>query len=118
MAPLYESPPARLPLTGTGVGTASYAGPAKVVRDASEALRRLEPGDVLVTGTTTPAFNTVLPMVGAFVVEHGGQFSHSAIMANELGKPAVVGVHAACELIRDGQEIEVDPVAGVIKVRV
>ncbi|MGH9012958.1 MAG: PEP-utilizing enzyme, partial [Acidimicrobiia bacterium] len=104
------------PLAGTGVGHAAYRGRARVARHPEEAIERLEPGDVLVTPTTTPAFNAVLAIAGALVVEEGGLVSHAAITARELGLPAVVGVPGALAAISDGDEVEVDPVAGRVSV--
>jgi rifampicin phosphotransferase len=108
--------PGSQPLAGTGVGHAAYRGRARVAHHPEEAIERLEPGDVLVTPTTTPAFNAVLAIAGALVVEEGGLVSHAAITARELGLPAVVGVPGALAAISDGDEVEVDPVAGRVRV--
>jgi rifampicin phosphotransferase len=110
------SAPAEVPLTGTGVGDAPYRGRARVARNAEDAIMRMEPGDVLVTPTTNPAFNTVLSFAGGLVVEEGGLVSHAAVMARELSLPAVVGVARAVEAIDDGAEVEVDPAAGRVRV--
>jgi phosphohistidine swiveling domain-containing protein len=77
---------------------------------------RMEPGDVLVTPTTTPAFNAVLAIAGGLVVEEGGLVSHAAVMARELGIPAVVGVAGAVDAIGDGATVEVDPCSGRVRV--
>lgn len=103
-------------LAGTGVGDAPYRGCARVARHAEEAIMRMEPGDVLVTPTTTPAFNAVLAIAGGLVVEEGGLVSHAAVMARELGIPAVVGVPGAVDTIVDGATVEVDPAAGCVRV--
>jgi pyruvate,water dikinase len=103
-------------LAGTGVGVASYRGTARVVADADEALDRAEPGDVIVTRLTVPTFNSVLAIAGAVVTEHGGLLCHTAVIARELGIPAVVGVAGALTSIPDGAEIEVDPVRGLVSV--
>ncbi len=100
----------------TGVGTVSYRGTARIVTDAGDALARLEPGDVLIAPLTTPAFNAVLPIVGALVVEEGGALCHAAIVARELGVPAVVGLANATTTIPDGAKVEVDPVAPTVTV--
>ncbi|MGI9646740.1 MAG: PEP-utilizing enzyme, partial [Ilumatobacteraceae bacterium] len=103
-------------LTGTGIGDQAYRGTARVVADADEALDRAEPGDVIVTRLTVPTFNSVLAMAGAVVTEHGGLLCHTAVIARELGIPAVVGVADALTAIPDGAEVEVDPVAGAVSV--
>ncbi|MEM9042691.1 MAG: PEP-utilizing enzyme [Actinomycetota bacterium] len=112
---LLEATPDVAALSGTGIGTESYRGRARVVADADEALLRIEPGDVIVTRLTVPTFNSVLAVAGAVVTEHGGLLCHTAVIARELGIPAVVGASGALDL-PDGAEVEVDPVAGVVTV--
>jgi pyruvate,water dikinase len=101
-------------LHGVGIGDRPYRGRACVVRDAADALERLQAGDVLVAAFTGPSFNSVVPLLGALVVEEGGVLCHAAIVAREFGVPAVIGARAATTLIRDGEEIHVDPVTGVV----
>jgi phosphohistidine swiveling domain-containing protein len=102
------------PLTGTGIGTASYTGRACVADSADDAFARLAPGDVLVVRATSPAFNVVLSIAGAVVTVDGGAMSHAAVLSRELGLPAVIGAPGALD-ITDGSMIEVDPVAGVVR---
>jgi phosphohistidine swiveling domain-containing protein len=101
-------------MTGSGVGTSVYRGRVCRVASADEALDRLEPGDVLVVRATTPAFNTVLSIAGAVVTADGGPLSHAAVLARELGIPAVVGARGVIDL-PDGAEVEVDPIAGTVR---
>lgn len=103
-------------LSGTGVGHESCRGVARVVANADEAFERMEPGDIIVTRLTVPTFNSVLAMAGGVVTEGGGLLSHTAVIARELGIPAIVGVPGALSEIPDGAEIEVDPVAGTVTV--
>jgi len=103
-------------LQGSGIGTASYRGTARVASSPEEALDRLKPGDVLVVACTTPAYNLVLSLAGAVVTAAGGPMSHAAVIARELGIPAVVGARTALVDIQDGAQIEVDPVAGLVRV--
>ena len=70
---------------------------------------------MLVVPFTTPAYNAVLAVCGAVVTEEGGVLAHAAVLARELGLPAVVGAAGALGLIRDGAEVEVDPVAGTVR---
>ncbi len=102
-------------LTGVGIGTAPHTGRARTAASADEAIEKLEPGDVLVVRATSPAFNTVLAIAGAVVTANGGAMSHAAVLARELGIPAVVGAGAALD-IADGSLVEVDPVAGRVTV--
>jgi phosphohistidine swiveling domain-containing protein len=103
-------------LRGVGVGAVSYRGTARLADSPEAALAVLEPGDVLVVPTTTPAFNLVLTMAGAVVTAEGGALSHAAVLARELGIPAVVGAPRALADIPDGATVEVDPVAGEVRV--
>lgn len=101
-------------LEGTGVGTQSASGIARVVTDAEDAIDRIEEGDILVATVTSPAFNAVLPLAAALVVEHGGLMSHAALVARELGIPAIVGVPNATRNVHDGERIQVDAATGRI----
>jgi pyruvate,water dikinase len=107
----------RRALAGSGIGNDVYVGRAVVAPTPEEAFLRLEPGDVLVATCTTPAYNCVLPIVGAIVTEEGGGLSHAAIVARELGIAAVVGALDATTTIHDGDLVEVDPVAGTVTVK-
>ncbi len=102
-------------LVGVGIGTAAYTGRARCAATADDAIEKLEPGDVLVVRATSPAFNAVLAIAGAVVTANGGAMSHAAVLARELGIPAVVGAGAALDIV-DGSTVEVDPVAGRIRV--
>jgi pyruvate,water dikinase len=103
-------------LVGTGIGSAPITGVARVAENAEEAFDRLVPGEILVTRTTSPAYNMVLTLVGGLVTAEGGPMSHAAVLSRELGIPAVVGAPDAMRLIADGDLVEVDPVAGRVQV--
>ena len=103
-------------LQGTGIGTESYIGRARIANDVDDAIERLEPGDVLIAPFTGPAYNSLFPMLGALVVEYGGAMCHAAIVAREFGLPAIIGAGGATTKIADGAQVEVDPVAGVVRV--
>jgi pyruvate,water dikinase len=110
--------PAAARMQGAGVGTEPYRGTARVASSPEQALDAMNPGDVLVVRFTTPAYNTVLMIAGAVVTTEGALLSHTAVMARELSIPAVIGAEGALEEIPDGAEVEVDPVAGTVKVLV
>ena len=116
MGELDGPPVDRLPLSGTGIGTEPFVGVARVAENADEAFDRLEPGEILVTRTTSPAYNMVLTLVGGLVTAEGGPMSHAAVLSRELGIPAVVGAPDAMSSIADGDRIEVDPRAGRVRV--
>ncbi len=101
---------------GAGIGNVSFTGIARVAASPEEALDRLAPGEVLVVACTTPAYNLVLSFAGAVVTSAGGPMSHAAVIARELGIPAVIGARRALSDIPNGALVEVDPVAGVVRV--
>ena len=76
----------------------------------------IERGDVLVTNSTTTAFNIVLPLLGAIVTDRGGLLSHAAIVAREYAIPAVVGCSDATAVVADGDRVRVDGRAGEVEV--
>jgi pyruvate,water dikinase len=101
---------------GLGVSSGSYEGTARVLAGPAE-LSRVQPGDVLVVPSTGPAFNLVLPRLGALVTDRGGLLSHAAIVAREFGIPAVVGCQDATRVLRDGARVRVDGAAGEVTLR-
>jgi len=111
-----EADPDAEPLNGTGIGTEPYVGTARVVRDAAEAWGAMEPGDIIVASYTAPTYNAVLAMAGGLVTEEGGLLCHAAVIARELGLPAVIGAPGAMDRIPDGSRIEVDPKQGRVRV--
>jgi pyruvate,water dikinase len=76
----------------------------------------MEPGDIVVAPYTAPTYNAVLAMAGAIVTEEGGLLCHAAVIARELGIPAVIGAGDAMSRIPDGATIEVDPAGGTVRV--
>ena len=103
-------------MTGVGVGTRIVRARARVAATPEEALDELEPGDVLVVAGTTPAFNLVLSLTGGVVTADGGPMCHAAVIARELGIPAIIGARAALTDIPDGAMVELDPTAGTVRV--
>lgn len=105
-----------IPLTGLGIGSDPYRGVARVAHDAGEAIADMQPGDILVAAWTAPSFNAVFAIAGGVVIQEGGLLCHAAVMARELGIPAVIGCSEAMTEIASGDEIEVDPEAGTVKI--
>jgi pyruvate,water dikinase len=85
------------------------------VATSYEDAQRLRPGEVLVTEATTPPWTPLFGSAAAVVTDTGGGLSHCAVVAREYGIPAVVGTGSATKVIRDGQEIEVDGDAGIVR---
>jgi rifampicin phosphotransferase len=102
-------------LRGLAASQGVYEGPARRVSGPSE-FGRIVQGDVLVTESTTEAFNILLPLLGAIVTDNGGLLSHSAIVAREYGIPGVVGTRDATGHIQDGMRVRVDGDAGEVTV--
>ncbi|MFO1149782.1 MAG: PEP-utilizing enzyme [Alsobacter sp.] len=99
---------------GTPASPGRYTGTARLVGSPDD-FGRLQHGDVLVTSTTTEAFNLVLPMLGAIVTDNGGLLSHAAIVSREYGIPGVVGCLDATARISDGARVTVDGSTGEIR---
>jgi pyruvate,water dikinase len=97
--------------TGRAIGQKIGAGPVRVIRDASE-MERVQPGDVLVADMTDPNWEPVMKRASAIVTNRGGRTCHAAIIARELGVPAVVGCGDATELLKDGNLVTVSCAEG------
>jgi pyruvate,water dikinase len=100
---------------GIAASPGSHTGTARVIYGPEE-FARLQPGDVLVTVSTTESFNTVLPLLGALVTDSGGLLSHAAIVSREYGIPGVVGTRDATTLIPDGALVRVAGESGEVEV--
>jgi len=98
---------------GTSASPGTHTGIARVISGPAE-FSRLQQGDVLVTATTTEAFNIVLPLLGALVTDTGGLLSHAAIVSREYGIPGVVGCKVATSRIKDGTRVTVNGTTGEI----
>ncbi len=102
-------------LRGLAASGGIYAGPARRVSGPSD-FGRIQQGDVLVTESTSEAFNILLPLLGAIVTDSGGLLSHSAIVAREYGIPGVVGTREATDRIPDGVRVRVNGDAAEVTV--
>jgi pyruvate,water dikinase len=98
---------------GRAVGGKIAAGRARVVRDVSQ-LSSFHPGEVLVADTTMPDWGTVMKSAAAVVTNRGGRTCHAAIVARELGIPAVVGCERATAAIQTGEEVTVSCAEGAV----
>ncbi len=96
---------------GRAIGQKIGAGPVRVIRDASE-MERVQPGDVLVADMTDPNWEPVMKRASAIVTNRGGRTCHAAIIARELGVPAVVGCGDATEVLKDGTLVTVSCAEG------
>jgi pyruvate,water dikinase len=98
---------------GRSIGQRIGAGPARVIRNTSE-MARVQAGDVLVADMTDPDWEPVMKRAAAVVTNRGGRTCHAAIIARELGIPAVVGCTRATETIAEGTEVTVSCAEGDI----
>lgn len=101
----------RVRLSPKAIGHRIGAGPVKVIHDISE-MNRIEPGDVLVTDMTDPDWEPIMKKASAIVTNRGGRTCHAAIIARELGIPAVVGCGDATERMKDGENVTVSCAEG------
>ena len=102
-------------LYGLAASKGVYEGPARRVSGPSE-FGLIAKGDVLITESTTEAFNILLPLLGGIVTDNGGLLSHAAIVSREYGIPGVVGTREATERIANGVRVRVDGDAGEVTV--
>ena len=91
---------------GRAIGQKIGTGPVRLVHSIAE-MDRVQPGDVLVTDMTDPNWEPVMKRASAIVTNRGGRTCHAAIIARELGIPAVVGCHDATEKLQDGALVTV-----------
>jgi pyruvate,water dikinase len=100
-------------LTGAAASPGQVEGVARVVRSIGE-LAEVRDGEILVCGSTSPAWAPIFSKIKATVTDVGGVMSHAAIVCREYGLPAVVGTGRATSQIRTGQTIRVDGSAGIV----
>lgn len=97
--------------TGRSIGRRIGSGPARLVLDVAD-MSSVQPGDVLVTDMTDPDWEPVMKRASAIVTNRGGRTCHAAIIARELGIPAVVGTRDATRSLPDGQPVTVSCAEG------
>src|SRR5476649_1164285 len=97
--------------SGRAIGQKIGAGPVRVIHDAAD-MERVQPGDVLVADMTDPNWEPVMKRAAAIVTNRGGRTCHAAIIARELGVPAVVGCGDATEVLKDGTFVTVSCAEG------
>ncbi len=116
-APQPDAITSRPPLTlrGECAAPGRCQGRARVVRDTVD-FPLFTPGDVMVAGYTDPGWTPLLELASGLVLDAGGQLSHGAIVARELGIPALVNVADATRTIRNGDQLDLDATAGVLRI--
>ena len=96
---------------GRAIGQRIGSGPVRVINDIAH-MDKVQPGDVLVSDMTDPDWEPVMKRASAIVTNRGGRTCHAAIIARELGIPAVVGCGDATEALEDGQQVTVSCAEG------
>ncbi|MEL0614570.1 phosphoenolpyruvate synthase [Marinomonas arenicola] len=98
-------------ITGRAIGHKIGSGEVKVLSSITE-MDRIQPGDILVTDITDPDWEPIMKRASAIVTNRGGRTCHAAIIARELGIPAVVGCGDATDVLKDGQKVTVSCAQG------
>ncbi|MEH2072432.1 MAG: phosphoenolpyruvate synthase [Nostoc sp.] len=98
-------------LTGRAVGEAISQGKVRLILDVHK-LEQFQPGEVLVTERTDPDWEPIMKRASAIVTNSGGRTCHAAIIARELGVPAIVGCGNATDVLKNGQEITISCAEG------
>ncbi len=110
-----EQAKAAATVSGFAASPGQVSGIARLVLDPLD-MGRVRKGDVLITRSTAPSYNALLPLLSGIVTDRGGTLSHAAVVAREYGIPAVVGTGNATEVIRDGMRVRVDGAAGTVEI--
>ena len=97
--------------SGRAIGQKIGVGPVRVVKDPAE-MNRVQPGDVLVADMTDPNWEPVMKRASAIVTNRGGRTCHAAIIARELGIPAIVGCGDATAVLEEGETVTVSCAEG------
>lgn len=111
-----EIPPADSSTLIGQVGNKGYAKGIVRIMKRKEQISEAQEGDIIVSTMTTPDFVPAMQKAAAIITDEGGITCHAAIVARELNKPCVIGTKFATEILKDGDEVEVDADNGVVKV--
>lgn len=98
-------------VTGRAIGQKIGSGKVRLIKNASE-MEKVQAGDVLVTDMTDPDWEPVMKKAAAIVTNRGGRTCHAAIIARELGIPAIVGCGDATQILKDGQAVTISCAEG------
>ena len=100
-------------LIGDTVSFGKIRGKAKVLLSLNE--KKFNPGEILITKATDPGWTPLIINCGGIVLEVGGMLQHGALVSREFNKPCVVGIDNVTNIIKDGEEVEVDAIEGVVR---
>ena len=102
-------------LKGVAASAGRVTAPARVLHGPQD-FDQMQPGEILVATTTTPAWTPLFAMASGVVTDIGGPLSHGSIVAREYGVPAVMGTGVATRRLHSGQFITVDGSAGTVTI--
>ena len=100
-------------LIGDTVSFGKVRGKAKILNSVDE--KEFNPGEILITKATDPGWTPLIINSGGIILEVGGALQHGALVSREFNKPCVVGIDNATKIIKDGEEVEVDAIEGVVR---
>ena len=100
-------------LIGETVSFGKIKGKAKILHYVDEKI--FNQGEILITKATDPGWTPLIINSGGIVLEVGGMLQHGALVSREFNKPCVVGIENAMQIIKDGEEVEVDAIEGVVR---
>lgn len=110
-----EEPATEKTVVGFAASPGNVTGVARLVRESADMIR-VKDGDILVTRSTGPSYNELLPLLRGVITDRGGTLSHAALVAREYGIPAVVGCGNATAVIPDGAMIRIDGTDGRVEI--
>lgn len=100
-------------ISGIAASKGIARGPVRIIVEPSE-FRDLQPGEILVTSATSPAWTPLFGVAAGLITDFGGMLSHSGVVAREYGLPAVLGVGNATSTLTNGEIVEIDGTAGTV----
>lgn len=102
-------------IEGSSTYPGKITGKVKVIHKVED-MKKVIPGDILVTSMTTPQLMPALKIASAFITDEGGILCHAAIISRELKKPCIIGAKIATQVLKDGDLVEVDAERGIVKI--
>jgi len=100
-------------ILGDSVSFGKIRGKAKVMTSVDE--KEFHPGEILITKATDPGWTPLIINCGGIVLEVGGMLQHGALVSREFNKPCLVGMEHITKIVKDGEEVEVDAIEGVLR---
>lgn len=103
-------------LVGQIANKGKVEGVVRIIKDPVKDAHIFNPGDILVTGMTTPSFVPLLELAAGIITDEGGILCHAALISREMNKPCLIGVHNATQILKHGDHIMLDAFTGVVRI--